>query len=111
MEKKISILFKNLCCSKCKSDFDESSIDIMRQENSPEENMIVAKLTCQHCGKSFGLAFLGLGDLDVKEAQTDEDIAFAIREEAPPISTDDVLDAHEFIKNLDEDWNKYLKKD
>ena len=110
MEKKLNELFRNMCCSKCRNDFDENSITIVRQEDSDEENILVAKLCCQHCGKSFGLAFLGLNDIELKNKYTDNDIAFEMHYGVPPITTDDVLDAHQFIKNLDENWKKYLPK-
>lgn len=96
-------MFKNLCCSKCKSDFDEDSMKLLRKEDS----MFVVRLVCQHCGKSFGVAFLGVSDIDVKD-KNDEDITLNVQEGLPPITKDDVLDAHKFIKNLDEHWSQYL---
>ena len=71
MKKKIEKLFENLCCSQCRNGFDEESITIKRQE----EGLSVVKLECKHCGKSFGVAFLGLSNIDVKNwflAPTDD---------------------------------------
>lgn len=107
MKRKIAKLFKDLCCSACKSDFDEKSVDIMRQEATPEEEMIVFRLACQSCGKSFGVAFLGISDLDLKN-YSDDDLALVVKEGPPPISSDDVLDAHKFIKKLDRNWQKFI---
>lgn len=109
MKRKIATLFKDLCCSVCKSDFDEQSVVIMREENTPEEEMIVFKLICQNCGKSFGVAFLGISDFNLK-SYSDEDVTLHIKEGAEPINTDDVLDAHKFIKKLDKDWKKFIKE-
>ena len=109
MERKISTLFKDLCCSVCKSDFGEESVSIIRQEKSEDENILVIKLVCQNCGKSFGLTFLGISDIDLKEID-DKDLQLKIKGDAPPITSDDVLDAHKFIKNLDKDWGKYIPK-
>lgn len=106
MSKKIAILFKNLCCSICKSDFDENSVEIIRREDS----MLVIRLVCQHCQKSFGVAFLGVDELDVKEQICDDDLPLEVNSGAPAISVDDVLDAHKFIQNLDEHWLQYLPK-
>lgn len=103
MSKKISILFKDLCCSRCKSDFDENSVEIIRQEPS----LLVVRLVCQHCQKSFGVAFLGVSNLDLK-IEDEEDVKLKMKEDLPPITADDVLDAHEFIQNLDEHWQQYL---
>lgn len=107
MKRKIAKLFKDLCCSTCKSDFCEESVDIIRKEVTPDEEMIVFRLACQNCGKSFGVAFLGISDLDIKNC-SDEDFALVVQEGPPPISSDDVLDAHKFIRKLDKNWQKFI---
>lgn len=107
MKRKIATLFKDLCCSACKSDFTEKSVVIMREENTPDEEMIVFRLVCQNCGKSFGVAFLGISDFDIKNYQED-DITLHVKDGNEPISVDDVLDAHKFIKKLDKDWQKFI---
>lgn len=101
MKKKIEKLFENLCCSQCRNGFDEESITIKRQE----EGLSVVKLECKHCGKSFGVAFLGLSNIDVKNYEPLE-----VVEGPDPITFDDVIDAHRFIQELDGDWGKYLPK-
>lgn len=110
MKRKIAALFKDLCCSVCKSDFDEKSVIIMRQEKKEDEEMIVLRLVCQKCGKSFGVAFLGISDLDLKNYKeiSEEELALKVQVGAKPISTDDVLDAHKFIKKLDKNWQKFI---
>lgn len=102
-KRKVATLFKELCCSACKSDFDESSIQIMREE----EDLIVFRLTCPSCSKGFGVAFLGLSDFELKN-YTEDDLTLEIKEGADPISADDVIDAHKFIKKLDKDWQKFI---
>lgn len=97
MKKKIEKLFSNLCCSQCKRGFSEDSIIIKREE----KGLLVVGLECKHCGKNFGVAFLGLSDIELKEP-------LEVVEGPEPISYDDVIDAHNFFKNLDEDWSKYL---
>lgn len=101
MKKKIEKLFSNLCCSQCRNSFDKDSITIKRQE----EGLTVIGLECKHCGKNFGVAFLGMSDIDVKNYEPLE-----VTEGPEPISYDDVIDAHIFIKKLEKDWNKYLPK-
>lgn len=98
MEKKLRVLFDNLCCSACKNGFDENSFEIKRNE----DGLLVAHLECKYCGKSFGVAFVGLSDIDVKEP-------LEVMQGPDPIDYDDVIDAHRFIKNLDEHWQDYLK--
>lgn len=103
MKKKIKTLFNNLCCSVCKSDFDEDSILIKREE----EGLLVVNLVCQKCGKNFGVAFLGLSNVEVKNEQY---LPLEVQEGPEPISYDDVIDAHRFIKSMDEHWQEYLPK-
>lgn len=101
MKKKIEKLFENLCCSHCRNSFDEDSIVIKREE----KGLTVVNLVCRHCGKNFGVAFLGFSDINIKNPEPLE-----VQEGPEPINYDDVIDAHRFIKNLDSDWNKYLPK-
>ena len=103
MANKIDFLFKNLCCSVCKSDFDENSIKILRKEDS----VLVVNLKCNNCGKDFGTAFLGTKNLYAPYFDRQKTTLRMI-EDLPPISKDDVINAHEFIKELDEHWTKYL---
>lgn len=103
MSDKIDVLFKNLCCSRCKSDFDESSIHVLRRE----KEMLVINLHCNVCEKEFGIAFLGTKNINA-EFFDYEKTPLRMIEDLPPISKDDVLDAHKFIKDLDEYWTKYL---
>lgn len=97
-------LFSNFCCSVCKHDFDENSIFVKRED----ENLLVLQIICPECGKSFGLALLGSSALSSKEI---EDNAFELQDCPSPISCDDVIDAHNFINNLDKDWLKYIPKE
>lgn len=107
MKRKISALFSELCCSDCKSDFDENSVRVMREEKTKGEEMLVVRIVCSNCGKSFGVAFLGISDLEFKD-YADEDLTLHVQEGPKPISVDDVLDAHQFIKTLDKNWQKFI---
>lgn len=105
MKRKLAVLFKELCCSQCRADFDDESFKIMREEDS----MLVLKVICQECSKSFGVAFLGIADLNLKNYDED-DLVLKVQGEPEPISENDVLDAHKFIKDLDENWKKFIEK-
>lgn len=107
MERKLATLFKDLCCSVCKADFDEKSVVTMREEKNTDGEMIVFKLNCQKCGKSFGVAFLGVSNVELKN-YSDDDLVLHVQEGAAPISADEVLDAHKFIKEFDENWKKFI---
>jgi len=107
MNFRIKRLFGNFCCSRCKEDFDENSVKILRNENG----LCVIQLVCQNCRKSFGIAILGLNESEIEDSiYKKEDYPLEIQEGAPPISYDDVLDAHNFIKNLSDDWAKHINQ-
>lgn len=109
MKRKILTLFKDLCCSRCKTDFEEKSVEIMREESTPDEEMLVVRLSCPNCGKSFGVAFLGISDLEVKNC-SEEDLVLQVQQGPAPIDADEVLDAHKFIKKLDKNWQKFISE-
>ena len=103
MKKKLKLLFDNLCCSQCRCGFDEDSIEIKREE----KGLLVTHLTCRNCGKTFGVALLGLSNVELKNP---EDMILQVQDGPEPISYDDVIDAHRFIQNLDEKWQQHLPK-
>ena len=109
MKRNINKLFANMCCSECGADFTEESINILREE----DEFSVLQVVCSKCGKSFGIAFLGESGLAVKGGResADSDYAFELQEGPGPVSADDVIDAHKFIKNLGADWRKHLPKE
>ncbi len=109
MEKsEINKLFSNLCCSSCGTDFGEQSFNILREDDL----FCVVQVECSECGKSFGMAFLGNeAPGNKKESYSDEELALEIQEGPPPITSNDVIDAHNFIKNLDKDWQKHIPED
>ena len=91
-------LISGFRCSNCSKDFDENAIRIVRFD----EGLFVLKITCNNCSKSFGLAFLGLSEEDILKSVPNEI-------KASPITYDDVLDAHQYIQNLDENWKKFIQ--
>lgn len=105
-KKLIKMLFSDMCCSKCKSDFDEDSVFVLRKE----KNLNVIQIVCQNCGKSFGIALLGGCD-EKDSSKSQEDLALQIQEGPDAICYDDVLDAHNFFSNLEDDWQKYIPDD
>ena len=100
-KKKIKKMFENMHCSECGEDFSENSFDIVREEG----DFLVIKVSCKKCFKKFGMAFLGCIP-DVKETLP-LDISYSPKQ----ITTDEVIDAHNFIKKLDASWQKHLPKD
>ena len=98
----IKKLLINMHCSCCKSGYDEDSIKIMRSE----KGLLVFQVKCENCKKCFGMALLGI---DSKELEKSLDMSGKKPDtNAEPINYDDVLDAHHFFQNLDENWSKYI---
>ena len=88
--KEISNLFKNLCCSQCRNDFTSDSVSIKENEG----DILICNLTCQICGKNFGDIVLNFN----KKSNIHN--ALEIIDGPPPITADDVIDAHRFIKKM-----------
>ena len=110
-KKKLIKMFEDLCCSNCHNAFEEDAITIVREE----KDFYVLQIVCNKCLKSFGLALLGNNPFEIKDDKNistkkikDEDLILKIEEDTPPISYDDVLDAHEYIKNLDKNWQNFI---
>lgn len=98
----IKELIKSLCCSECRNDFDENSINILNEA----EGLIVFELKCSYCKKDFGISFLSYEENKIFDNETFEIIDFP-----NPITSNEVIEAHRFIKKLDKDWNKYIPDD
>lgn len=84
----IEILLSGLCCSRCKNDFTYDSIKIKQNQG----NVYICKLICQKCGKDFGDIVLNYNKISNKHDKLE------IVDGGAPISYDDVIEAHEFIK-------------
>ncbi|MBP3847862.1 hypothetical protein J6I39_08965 [bacterium] len=90
VSKDIKNLFQNLCCSRCKNDFTSDSIIIKEREG----DIFICNLTCQVCGKNFGNIVLRYNQ------KSEMHKALEIIDGPAPISSDDVIDAHLFIKKM-----------
>ena len=108
MNKKIiNLLFSDMCCSDCHTDFTDDSVKVIRQEN----NLFVLQVVCHNCGKAFGIALLGDCDEKAISKPTKSDLALQIQDGPDKIGYDDVIDAHKFIQALEDDWQKYIPED
>ena len=93
--KEILNLLKNLCCSQCRNDFTHDSITIKEQEG--DIFLILDEPTAgldKICGKNFGDIVLNVN----KKSKTHAPLE--IIDGPPPITSDDVIDAHRFIKKM-----------
>ena len=87
-QKYIKTLFSNLCCSRCKNEFDINSINVTKEL----KDILICNLTCQKCGKNFGEIVLNYKKTATKHSP------LKIIDGPSPITIDDVIDAHKFIQ-------------
>ena len=92
MEKKyIKKLLENLCCSDCGADFD--NYKILRQE----KNILVLNFVCPKCGKDFGTCLLHINEKNLRSKKA---VPLELQDGPDLITADEVIDAHNLIKNL-----------
>ena len=89
-EKGIKKLFENLCCSKCRNDFSSESITVKEREG----DILICNLKCNVCGMDFGDVVFNFN------RKSDKHDTMEIIDGPPPITSDDVINAHEFIKKM-----------
>lgn len=92
--------FTRMQCKHCNRPFTEDAVYMLKQD----KYVTVVRIVCSHCKVPLGTAII-----------SGKDIRFPTRtkskpEGPPAITKDEVLDAHEFFKNLEGDWMKYLPK-
>lgn len=87
-QKDIKTLFSGLCCSHCKNEFTKNSIKILEKDG----DIFLCNLTCEKCGKDFGNVVFNFN------RKTEKHTPLEVLEGPPPISYDDVIEAHRFIR-------------
>ena len=101
--------FENLKCSCCDNFFSKDSVEPVRKE----ENNVIVRITCLHCGKNLGLAILGIDTKEYKNSlkfQEADDLPEEMDMSCDPITYEDVAQAHNFFSGLGADWMKHLPK-
>lgn len=117
--------FRKLRCAHCSEAFTPEGVKLLREE----KDYWVVRVHCTACNQPAGVAIVGveyesaeapaaMGD-QVREvaghAQRLRGIFSSRREEEkfsalPPISEDEVIDAHQFFNSLGNDWMNQLPK-
>jgi hypothetical protein len=101
--------FSTLSCSRCDNNFSKDGIKLLRKE----DDFWIIKLFCYNCNTLAGIAIVGIELLEneekIKNPEFTENDIIKFNTK-PAITTDDVIEAHNFIKNLGSDWMKYIKK-
>jgi hypothetical protein len=86
----IKNLFSNLCCSKCRNDFSAEDFTIKERHG----DTLICNLTCKKCFKDFGDIVFNFN------RKSKNHTPMEIIDGPAPINSDDVIDAHEFIKKM-----------
>jgi hypothetical protein len=102
--------FQQKECRFCSHLFKSEGIQLLREE----PGVLVVRVTCSTCGHPLGVAIVGTTPKPQKPAQLHpRDWTKRDRERLvglPPITYDDVLNAHQFFKDLDTSWHQLLPK-
>lgn len=103
----IKLFFSKMKCTGCQNHFSGEDVSIVRSE----DNYTVVRILCETCQKNIGMAILGLDKESMQESlkqiEVEKSDEQSITQKAP-IDYDDVLNAHEFIQSLGDDWLKFI---
>lgn len=103
----IQNFFTRMRCNFCSHSFSPEDIQLIRQD----EGIYIVNVYCNHCRTQNGVAMVGVEVPDQEVYFEDPELTeeelerFSVYK---PISADDVLEAHEFFSNLDENWTKLI---
>ncbi|MBO9541342.1 hypothetical protein J7643_12200 [bacterium] len=119
--------FRKLRCAHCNEAFTPEGVKLLREE----KDYWVVRVHCTECNQPAGVAIVGVeyesaeasapsGEVS-REASSQPQVSrvrgvFSSRREEekfsglPPISPDEVLDAHHFFANLGSNWMEQLPK-
>lgn len=102
--------FCSMHCSRCQESLKPDGISLVREE----ENFYVIKITCVDCNQPVGLAIVGISPQDVENERLlpapSGQLEVVEEDGPPPISYDEVIDAHQFFSDLGSDWMKHIKE-
>ncbi len=113
--------FRKLRCAHCQSAFTPDGVKLLREE----KDYWVVRVHCTACQQPAGVAIVGVEYEARDEARLEKPVrevapanrtrcVFSSRKEEerfsslPPISADDLLNAHRFISELGSDWTRHL---
>ncbi len=106
----IQNFFTRMRCNFCSHSFAPDDIQLIRQD----EGIYIVNVYCNHCRTQNGVAMVGVEvpgqntQFPDPELTSDELTRLA---EFQPITDDDVLDAHEFFTNLDDNWMQFIPQE
>lgn len=104
----IQSFFTRMRCNFCSHSFTPDDIQLLRQE----EGIYIVNVYCNQCNTQNGVAMVGVEvPQDITHPFPDPELTDDERTrlaEFEPITEDDVLTAHEFIHELDGNWQRFI---
>jgi hypothetical protein len=107
----IQNFFTRMRCNFCSHSFSPEDIQLIRQD----EGIYIVNVYCNHCRTQNGVAMVGV-EVPGQENHPFPDPELTEEElvrlaDFQPITDDDVLDAHEFFSNLDDNWTRFIPQE
>jgi hypothetical protein len=106
----IQNFFTRMRCNFCSHSFSPEDIQLIRQD----EGIYIVNVYCNHCRTQNGVAMVGVEvpgqEMVFPDPELTEEELVRLAE-FQPITENDVLDAHEFFSNLDENWMRFIPKE
>lgn len=91
--------FSQKKCQRCDCNYSFDSLFVLRDDS----HCVVVRVVCEKCSLPLGVAIIGTASAD-KSKRKQKPVG------PPPITKDDVIDAHNFFNSLGSDWAKHLPK-
>ena len=106
----IQNFFTRMRCNYCSHSFSPEDIQLIRQD----ESIYIVNVYCNHCSTQNGVAMVGVevpgeGQVFPDPELTEEELERLA--DFQPITDDDVLEAHEFISQLDGNWTRFIPQE
>jgi hypothetical protein len=108
----IQHFFTRLNCNLCEHPFEPEGVQLIRED----DGVYLVAVHCHHCAKQIGVAMVGVETLkggtehslrhypdpELTPEELERLSVFA------PVTENDVLNAHNFFSQLDENWMRHL---
>ncbi len=111
----IQHFFTRMNCNFCNCSFQPEDIQLIRQE----DGIYIVNVYCNRCQTQNGVAMVGVEtgeEAGIPQYPGFEDPELTEDElerlgDYHPVNYNDVLDAHQFFQNLDENWTQFIPEE
>lgn len=111
----IQNFFARMTCNQCEKHLEPEGIELIRHD----DDVYIVNVECVHCEHQMGMAMVGLEGAELSDTLPEEPFEhyelteddFERLKDYQRIGYDDVVEAHRFFQNLDEDWMKFIPQE